>query len=855
MLTVRRGMTMARRRTFESRGIESKCEISALVQDRSEGCENSVVASLRRDLLDDVNIDSLSSHHNISPSSSSIPTSSSFPSSSSRYSSSSLSLYGNLKVVRMFSSSNTPKKKYEQNAEAGGDRASDRVVDKENIDDILVKGMGDVRKEIIEEEKAKPEETYGQAFSRSIRNFVSDPGGSLSRTWHHVKEEASHYWLGSKLLWREMKMAKSIIFRLLEGNAITRRERLQLTRTSLDIFRLVPFALFVLIPFMEFLLPVALKLFPNMLPSTFSTKLKKEENMKKELQVRLGVASFLQETLVELAKKKRGSSSDATSANATEVLDFMEKARKGEPLPNSQVLKMASLFEDELTLANISRPQLIILCQYMALKPFGGDGILRFQLRTKMRGIKEDDRRILWEGVDSLTHGELQDACRERGMRAYGMDEASMQQQIREWLDLSIQKNTPISLLIMSRAFSLTTSSFEGSAEKLGKTISSFDEDVINEVVLSASKGEEENTVDMKLRKLESLEHQEELMDDEREEAKEARTRMEKETALLEDDKAAKQTSDSADSIVAAGEPRVDITADESTEVSSKEPYLSEESRSKSLQEFTLAEIETLADLARGSSVAREKDTLDKIKSKMTLDERIEIDKMESKEKEEAEESMAMNEVAPEDITLQGTTPTAPEVFDALSVPSSEGQQSELEVTSEKTKEAQSEQFSEESTDLAEGGRKGKNSISVRDANYLKSLYAKMVKYSNAYTPKKHDAEDKETGALRGALDKWILKTESQISKTEEALGDKLEGLDKDHDGLLHSDEIEEFVKKVMKNPNPEAATSFVKMLDRDRDGVISVKELLDYIEERRHAEEENLTSTSPASNSEKAEK
>ena len=846
---------MARRRTFESRGIESKCEISALVQDRSEGCENSVVASLRRDLLDDVNIDSLSSHHNISPSSSSIPTSSSFPSSSSRYSSSSLSLYGNLKVVRMFSSSNTPKKKYEQNAEAGGDRASDRVVDKENIDDILVKGMGDVRKEIIEEEKAKPEETYGQAFSRSFRNFVSDPGGSLSRTWHHVKEEASHYWLGSKLLWREMKMAKSIIFRLLEGNAITRRERLQLTRTSLDIFRLVPFALFVLIPFMEFLLPVALKLFPNMLPSTFSTKLKKEENMKKELQVRLGVASFLQETLVELAKKKRGSSSDATSANATEVLDFMEKARKGEPLPNSQVLKMASLFEDELTLANISRPQLIILCQYMALKPFGGDGILRFQLRTKMRGIKEDDRRILWEGVDSLTHGELQDACRERGMRAYGMDEASMQQQIREWLDLSIQKNTPISLLIMSRAFSLTTSSFEGSAEKLGKTISSFDEDVINEVVLSASKGEEENTVDMKLRKLESLEHQEELMDDEREEAKEARTRMEKETALLEDDKAAKQTSDSADSIVAAGEPRVDITADESTEVSSKEPYLSEESRSKSLQEFTLAEIETLADLARGSSVAREKDTLDKIKSKMTLDERLEIDKMESKEKEEAEESMAMNEVAPEDITLQGTTPTAPEVFDALSVPSSEGQQSELEVTSEKTKEAQSEQFSEESTNLAEGGRKGKNSISVRDANYLKSLYAKMVKYSNAYTPKKHDAEDKETGALRGALDKWILKTESQISKTEEALGDKLEGLDKDHDGLLHSDEIEEFVKKVMKNPNPEAATSFVKMLDRDRDGVISVKELLDYIEERRHAEEENLTSTSPASNSEKAEK
>ena len=55
--------------------------------------------------------------------------------------------------------------------------------------------------------------------------------------------------------------------------------------------------------------------------------------------------------------------------------------------------------------------------KYMGIKPFGGDGFLRFQLRTTLRAIKEDDRRILWEGVDSLTLDELQDACQERGMR------------------------------------------------------------------------------------------------------------------------------------------------------------------------------------------------------------------------------------------------------------------------------------------------------------------------------------------------------------------------------------------------------------------------------------------------------
>jgi LETM1 and EF-hand domain-containing protein 1 len=32
---------------------------------------------------------------------------------------------------------------------------------------------------------------------------------------------------------------------------------------------LIPFSVFLVVPFMELLLPVALKLFPNMLPSTF----------------------------------------------------------------------------------------------------------------------------------------------------------------------------------------------------------------------------------------------------------------------------------------------------------------------------------------------------------------------------------------------------------------------------------------------------------------------------------------------------------------------------------------------------------------------------------------------------------
>jgi LETM1 and EF-hand domain-containing protein 1 len=45
---------------------------------------------------------------------------------------------------------------------------------------------------------------------------------------------------------------------------------------------------------MELALPLLLKLFPNMLPSTFEDKMKKEEDVKKKLAVKLEVARFLQ---------------------------------------------------------------------------------------------------------------------------------------------------------------------------------------------------------------------------------------------------------------------------------------------------------------------------------------------------------------------------------------------------------------------------------------------------------------------------------------------------------------------------------------------------------------------------------
>lgn len=97
------------------------------------------------------------------------------------------------------------------------------------------------------------------------------------RHWKdEFKSTMQHYWLGLKLLWADTRISLKLLHKLASGKSLSRRERQQLTRTTADIFRLVPVAVFLIVPFMEFLLPVFLKLFPNMLPSTFQDKMKEQ---------------------------------------------------------------------------------------------------------------------------------------------------------------------------------------------------------------------------------------------------------------------------------------------------------------------------------------------------------------------------------------------------------------------------------------------------------------------------------------------------------------------------------------------------------------------------------------------------
>lgn len=107
-----------------------------------------------------------------------------------------------------------------------------------------------------------------------------------------VKDELLHYWKGSKLLVKNMRVSFSLSMRILRGEKLTRSEGALLERTVADTFRLVPFVIIAVVPFLEFSLPFLLKIFPNMLPSTFTTKSQAEMKIQKQLQLRLSLARF-----------------------------------------------------------------------------------------------------------------------------------------------------------------------------------------------------------------------------------------------------------------------------------------------------------------------------------------------------------------------------------------------------------------------------------------------------------------------------------------------------------------------------------------------------------------------------------
>jgi LETM1 and EF-hand domain-containing protein 1 len=324
-----------------------------------------------------------------------------------------------------------------------------------------------------------------------------------------VKKEAQHYWDGTKLLATEVKISTRLALKMAAGYELSRREHRQLQRTVQDIGRLVPFSVFILVPFAELLLPVALKLFPNLLPSTYEGQKSKDTKATNLRATRKEVSNFLRNTL-----KETGLPLSPANAQKEEFTQFFRKVRAtGESPTPEEVINVCQIFKDDLTLDNLSRPQLVGMCRYMNL---------RYQIRHRMRQIKRDDRAISFEGVESLSVPELQVACLSRGLRTHGVSPGRLRDDLQSWLELRLKHGVPSTLLVLSNAFMYaqgkSESEFSTQIDALTGVLSSIPEELFHEIELEVHNAEGAAT---NKQRLEVLKEQQDLIEEENEQDEE----------------------------------------------------------------------------------------------------------------------------------------------------------------------------------------------------------------------------------------------------------------------------------------------------------------------------------------------
>ena len=499
----------------------------------------------------------------------------------------------------------------------------------------------------------------------------------------------------------------------------------------------------------------------------------------------------------------------------------MKKARIGEAIPPDVIIKFAKYFEDNLTLDNMGRMQLINMCKYMGIPPYGNDNLLRFQLRHRIRLLKDDDQRILWEGIDSLTKMELREACRERGMRSTGLSKNAYRKALQQWLDLSVQKNVPISLLIMSRTFFLHDEMVSGETEAddgssgvsgLADAMSGIDKEVLNEIVLEMASSEEKSkNADVMKIQLEVLEHQNEMIKEEQEERdaaakeKEGKDKMDDKDVVRDceissgvEDEASTVANDVPTTAGMLTSIDVAVPKEKMSAVNKDEPEGEEQA------ELSTAEIDAISQLASPDPVHREREELKRIKDKM------------QGESETDNEHGQPNDIA-DGHYRQRTADTLIETYSANPVEPvfTDRAQEEAVVTTKKLEEAIENEAEE-----------------VTIISMEHNVEAKVVVEDHEGERVGDKKLQKAIDRLKSRVESMVGKIETQLSDVEVKIGNKFHLLDKDGDGVLTMKEMAQVLQTVLKRElTAEEALAIATDMDQNKDGVFSIAELAQWAE------------------------
>ncbi|CCW59615.1 unnamed protein product [Phytomonas sp. EM1] len=259
-------------------------------------------------------------------------------------------------------------------------------------------------------------------------------------------EGLRHVYHGFRLLFINIHLAWKYHRQLKKGLALTRRERILLEDSTKDLLRLVPFSFFIVVPFAELLLPVALKMFPGLIPSTFETESQGRNrgfrDSMKTLRARQRVMDYI--------------SSTALTTFSPEEQEVIRRSALGDTIAPKDIRLIGHYFDRDGPFSVYRVPDHIAMglgriCNvfkwYHSLMPAALVApLIRRRVIRHYQKIREDDRMLRIEGLDHLTMEELIKTNKARGMR-WTETKDTLLVQLEWWVSLAHDPNLPFNAL------------------------------------------------------------------------------------------------------------------------------------------------------------------------------------------------------------------------------------------------------------------------------------------------------------------------------------------------------------------------------------------------------------------------
>jgi len=306
----------------------------------------------------------------------------------------------------------------------------------------------------------------------------------MKRSYKKFKVFMRHIWIELKKIgngFRTLKQDLSFSIKTTKDTAFKEygnnsyETKVKIRQTWADLFKFVPFSIFILIPGLELLLPAWLVIFPNAIPSQFQS----ESGKKKKLEELVEKQKISSEKFLKIYPKRISElliEKEVDDEDKSKILELKKKLKDPNIL-TTDLLEYRLLFDKYLNFNYAPPKMLMTVCNIMSLQPVTGLNtlnnflkifkikieinnpyvawltrrILLREFKLYMRKLRKDDSMIRFSEIEEMDEATLNRVCFERAIPISILNRNQKIRELKKWSTLSNLRNVPDTLLILCR--------------------------------------------------------------------------------------------------------------------------------------------------------------------------------------------------------------------------------------------------------------------------------------------------------------------------------------------------------------------------------------------------------------------